>query len=211
MPISLVPLLAASALVGVLHMSAPDHWVTLVIMGRSAGWSERRLVGVSFVAGLGHVVLSILLGFAVVVLGLVFSQILSFYVTEFVGFLMLVVGLGYAIKSLYLRKTEDYEKEAEDELKTLKKGVGYFAVLGAVLSPDLSILPIFLVAVPVGLSFAVDTAAVFAVASLVTILLLVIVGSRGLANAFEKVPEKYNDSLVGFVIALVGLYVLLFG
>jgi putative Mn2+ efflux pump MntP len=113
------------------------------------------------------------------------------------------------------KKTEDYERETREELS---KGEGrpgkrfsYFAVLGAALSPDLSILPIFLLAAPIGLGFAIETAAVFATASILALLLFLILGSAGLARAFEKIPPKYNDALVGFVIAAVGVYVLLAG
>jgi len=70
-------------------------------------------------------------------------------------------------------------------------------------------LPIFLLAVPIGLGFAVDTATVHAGASIASLLALLLLVSAGLAKALEKIPPKYNDALVGFVIAAVGLYVLL--
>ncbi|MDE1866879.1 MAG: hypothetical protein KGI08_04105 [Thaumarchaeota archaeon] len=54
-----------------------------------------------------------------------------------------------------------------------------------------------------------ELSAVFAIASFLTLLLLVKLGTVGLAKTFEKIPEKYNDSLVGFVIAVIGVYVLI--
>lgn len=32
-----------------------------------------------------------------------------------------------------------------------------------------------------------------------------------MAKAFERIPPKYNDALVGFVVAAVGIYILLSG
>jgi putative Mn2+ efflux pump MntP len=72
-------------------------------------------------------------------------------------------------------------------------------------------LPIFLLAVPMGLGLAMDTAVIFAVASILSLTLLVLLGSKGLSEAFARVPPKYNDALVGFVIAAVGVYVLYAG
>jgi len=113
------------------------------------------------------------------------------------------------------RKTEDYDRETREKLSQGEGAIGkrfrYFAVLGAALSPDLSILPIFLLAVPIGVGFALDTAIVFAVASVAALLVFLLLGSAGLARAFEKLPPRYNDALVGFVIAAVGVYVLLAG
>jgi len=42
-------------------------------------------------------------------------------------------------------------------------------------------------------------------------LTFLLLGSAGLAKAFERVPPKYNDALVGFVIAAVGVYILVAG
>jgi nickel/cobalt exporter len=196
-------------------MSAPDHWATLIILGRMSKWNRSKLVGVGAMTAGGHVALSILLGFAIVGLGLVFSQQISVYVTEGTGAAMVVGGLFYGIRELRSNKAEDYEEETKEELS---KGEGtfgmrfrYFAVLGAALSPDLSILPIFLLATPLGLGFAAETAIVFGVASILALLVFILIGSAGLVKAFDRLPAKYNDALVGFVIAGVGAYILVVG
>jgi len=163
----------------------------------------------------GHVTLSVLLGFVIVEVGIAISQQASFYITEGTGVIMVVGGLIYGTKELLSNKSEDYEREVLEGVSKREGNIGkrfrYFAVLGAALSPDLSILPIFLLAAPVGLGLAFDTAVVFAIASVLALLVFLLLGSAGLARAFEKMPPKYNDSLVGFVIAVVGLYILLVG
>ena len=208
-----VPLLLAAASVGILHMSAPDHWVTLIVLGRISKWSRPRLMGIGAITAIGHAAFSVLLGFAVLGLGLIFSRGISVYLAEGIGLTMLVGGTLYGLTELRSSNHKDYERETSEKLS---KGAGtmgnrfrYFAVLGAALSPDLSILPIFLLAVPIGLSLAFDTALVFAFASVLALLTFVLLGTAGLGKAFERVPPKYNDSLVGFVIAAVGIYVLI--
>jgi len=196
-------------------MSAPDHWATLIILGRVSKWNRTRLLGVGAMTAAGHVGLSLLLGFVVLYVGIAFSRQASLYITEAIGVVMVTGGLIYGAKMLVSGGTEDYERETREELSKgegrLGKRFSYFVVLGAALSPDLSILPIFLLAAPIGLGFAFDTALVFSVASILALLVFLLLGSAGLARAFEKVPPKYNDALVGFVIAAVGVYVLLSG
>ena len=151
-------------------MSAPDHWVTLCLLGKVAGWSRSRLLQVSIVTGLGHILLSVALGFAIVGVGVLFTESLSAQIAFGTGVLMLATGLAYGIRELLSDRPEDYRREAEGEyLKASGSGgrkVGYFAVLGAALSPDLSILPIFVLAMPVGFSLAMDTAVVFGLSSI---------------------------------------------
>lgn len=212
---SALPLLLAAASVGILHMSAPDHWATLIILGRVSKWNRTRLMGVGVMTALGHVGLSVLLGFVIVEVGIAISQQASLYITQGTGVIMVVGGLIYGTKELMANKSKDYEREVLEGVSRREGDLGkrfrYFAVLGAALSPDLSILPIFLLAAPIGLAFAFDAAIVFAVASVLALLVFLLLGSAGLAKAFERIPSKYNDSLVGFVIALVGLYILLAG
>jgi hypothetical protein len=194
-------------------MSAPDHWATLAILGRTASWNRSRLLGVSLAAGIGHVLLSVALGFVVVALGYVFSRIISFYITEAIGAIMVIAG-GYSAGRAILNREKalhEHLRDSKEKAKKMERGAGYFAVLGAALSPDLSILPIFLLAVPVGLSVAIDTALVFALASILTIVLLVLGSSAGLAVALERIPQEYNEAVAGFVIALIGVYILIVG
>ncbi|MGD0994450.1 MAG: hypothetical protein ABR909_02880 [Candidatus Bathyarchaeia archaeon] len=197
-------------------MSAPDHWVTLCILSRESGWNSKKLFGISLVTASGHAVLSAALGFGIAVAGLLFSRLISSYISYAVGFIMLAVGLFIGVRALVSKKKEEItpgEKLLEKEKKNASRlnGIGYFAVLGAALSPDLSITPIFLASITVGLLFAVYLLIIFVVTSILSQLVLVQVGAKGLAKTFEHVPEKYNDSIVGFVIAAIGIYIIFAG
>ncbi|MDG6985390.1 MAG: hypothetical protein JRM73_01410 [Nitrososphaerota archaeon] len=207
-------LLVAAAAVGVLHMSAPDHWVTLCILGQRSSWSRARTLWFGAATAVGHVTLSLALGLLIVAAGMYFSRTLSDLLTVGTGAVMVVGGLIYGFRVLLRDEPEDYEREASEEAAKLKasgRGLGFFAVLGGALSPDLSVLPVFLLASQVSVGMVADTALTFATASVFTLLLLVLAGSEGLAKLLSKAPAKYNDSLVGFVIAAVGAYILLFG
>ena len=205
-------------MVGILHMSAPDHWLTLCVLARNKQWAPKRLFGISFVTAIGHVGLSVAIGLGVVGVGLVFSHLISSYLDIGIGIIMVVVGLIVGIRPLVQKNPHHHdhdhhhEPDNEDKKKNignLTQGIGYFAVLGAALSPDPSIIPIYLSAISAGFYFALELSAVFAAASILTLVLLVQLGTVGLAKTLAKIPEKYNDSMVGFVIASIGVYVLI--
>jgi cadmium resistance protein CadD (predicted permease) len=202
-----------AALVGILHMSAPDHWLTLCVLARNKKWAPKKLFGISFVTAIGHVALSVAMGLIVVVVGLVFSHLISYYLDTGIGLVMVGAGLVIGIIPLVRKSAphnHDHEHEHNEEKKfgKLTSKVGYFAILGAALSPDPSIIPIYLSAISAGFYFALELSVVFAVASITTLLLLVQLGTVGLAKTLAKIPEKYNDSMVGFVIMAIGIYVL---
>jgi hypothetical protein len=185
------------------------------MLGKFAKWGRSRLLGVGVMTAVGHVGFSLALGFAVVGLGLAFSAQVSTYLVKAIGAAMVVGGLYYGVRGLRTRAPEDYEKET---LHQLAKGegrfgrrLGYFAVLGAALSPDLAILPVLLLALPAGLGFAFVTATAFGFASVVALLFFLLLGMTGLGKILERVPPEYSDAVVGFVIAAVGAYVLIVG
>lgn len=212
----IVPLLVGAALVGVLHMSAPDHWVTLCILSRVSGWNRKKLFGISLATAMGHAILSAALGLGIAAAGLLFSTLISSYISHAVGFVMLAIGLFIGIRALVSKKKEEItpgERLLENKKRNASKlnGIGHFAVLGAALSPDLSITPIFLASIPVGLLFAFYLLIIFVITSILSQMVLVQVGIKGLAKTFEHIPEKYNDSIVGFIIAAIGIYIIFAG
>ena len=162
----LFPIPTAAALVGILHMSAPDHWVTLCILARKSSWSK-ALLGLGILTSGGHVLLSMVLGLGIVYLRLIFSAELSSIITSGTGLAMLVVGLGYGIKTLLTAKHDDFEKRGQSGIRrgqNIWTGIDLLRGFGGALSPDLSILPIFLLAVSLGLGFIFDAAVIFALA-----------------------------------------------
>jgi cadmium resistance protein CadD (predicted permease) len=156
------------------------------------------------------------MGLVIVVIGLAFSHLISYYLDTGIGLVMVGAGLVVGIIPLVRKNGQhdhydhDHEHQHGEEKKfgKLSSKLGYFAVLGAALSPDPSIIPIYLSAISAGFYFALELSVVFAVASIATLLLFVQLGTVGLAKTLAKIPEKYNDSMVGFVIMAIGIYVL---
>ena len=204
-----------AAVVGILHMSAPDHWLTLCVLAQNKRWAPKKLFGVSLVTAIGHVALSIGMGLAVVAVGLLISHLIARYLDMIIGMIMVSAGLAVGVVSLLKKEHhhhhgghDDHNHDHDIKSRNLSQKIGYFAILGAVLSPDPSIIPIYLSAISSGFYFALELSVVFAAASILTMLLLVQLGKFGLAKTFARIPAKYNDSMVGFVIAAIGIYIL---
>ncbi len=219
--LNLVPLVVGAGTAGIVHMAAPDHWVTLSVLGRSRGWTRSKVLKTSLISSIGHVALSLVLGIAVAAIGIVFSRFVSEYLDIVIGIVMVAVGLFVGTRPFILERKKDHdnnnhferskEKYNKESERKVVSNIGYFAVLGAALSPDPSIMPIFLASVPAGFCFLVELAIIFAISSVLTLILLVQLGNMGFAKALEKIPEKYNDSIVGFVIAAIGVFILVSG
>jgi hypothetical protein len=70
-------LLAAAVSLAVIHCFCPDHWAPFPILAQLRGWSKRKLVLITSLSALGHVVLSVLVGIAALYLGMSLAGIES--------------------------------------------------------------------------------------------------------------------------------------
>jgi ABC-type nickel/cobalt efflux system permease component RcnA len=93
-------LLAAAAGVGFGHAILPDHWVPLAVLGRTRRLPLARVARLSGLAGIAHVLVSVLLGGAIVAVGLQFRSAVQNAQDTIVGSLLLATGVGFAIAEL---------------------------------------------------------------------------------------------------------------
>lgn len=105
-------LLAAAGGVGFGHAVLPDHWVPLAVIARTQRYPLRRVLGLSSLAGLAHVVFSLLLGGVVIGVGLQFRSAVERHANLIVGGLLLATGAVFAVLELLGRGHHHHHEEA---------------------------------------------------------------------------------------------------
>ena len=90
-------LLAAAAGVGFGHAVLPDHWVPLAVLGRTRRYPLARVARLSGLAGVAHVLVSIVLGGVIIAVGLQFRSAVQDAQDTIIGCLLIATGVGFAI------------------------------------------------------------------------------------------------------------------
>jgi ABC-type nickel/cobalt efflux system permease component RcnA len=93
-------LLSTAVTVGALHTAVGvDHTLPFVALSRARNWSLRRTLAVTFACGLGHVLSSVLVGTAGVLLGITTHRLQSFEALRgnFGAWLLIAFGSVYAL------------------------------------------------------------------------------------------------------------------
>ena len=93
-------LLLAAAGVGVGHAVMPDHWMPLAVLSRTRRYSLRRVARLSTLAGLAHVVVSVVLGAVIVAVGLQVRGSVESAQSSIVGSLLIATGLVFLVLEL---------------------------------------------------------------------------------------------------------------
>jgi ABC-type nickel/cobalt efflux system permease component RcnA len=93
-------LIAAAAGVGFGHAILPDHWVPLAVVGRTRRYPLTRVARLSGLAGIAHVLVSIILGAVIVAVGLQFRSAIQGAQDTIIGAILILTGLGFAALEL---------------------------------------------------------------------------------------------------------------
>jgi hypothetical protein len=181
--------LAAAAGVGVGHAILPDHWVPLAVVGRTQHYPLARVARLSLLAGIAHVLVSLLLGAIIVVIGLQLRSTVESAQNTIIGAVLVLTGVGFAALELtsrehahrhegghgqvdrggqahsdhysYLHALQESDPIVVAEGSRVRGLASIMVPFGAAASPDLTILPVFLAATAAGAFTAAGALIVF--------------------------------------------------
>jgi nickel/cobalt transporter (NicO) family protein len=93
-------LLLAAAGVAVGHAVLPDHWLPLAVLGRTRSYPLGRVARISGLAGLAHVLVSVVLGAVIIVVGLQFRSAVQGAQDAIVGAALIGTGAVFTVLEL---------------------------------------------------------------------------------------------------------------
>jgi nickel/cobalt transporter (NicO) family protein len=219
-------LLAAAAGVGFGHAVLPDHWVPLAVVGRTNRYPLSRIARLSGLAGIAHVLVSMVLGAVIIAVGLQFRSTVEHAQDTIIGCILIATGIGFLLLEAsghghhhdheHGHQHHDHDDGDHDHGNAPERSgarlTGLAAVMvpfGAAASPDLTILPVFLAATTAGVATAVGSVAVFAVVTIGTIVGLTLAAARGGYQIQGEWLERWGNVFTAAVLIAIGLLVLL--
>jgi nickel/cobalt transporter (NicO) family protein len=230
-------LLAAAAGVGFGHAILPDHWVPLAVLGRTRRYPLSRIARLSSLAGVAHVLVSIVLGAVIIAIGLQFRSTIQHAQDTIIGCILIATGIGFLLLELtghghhhhdgdhdhghHHHEHHDHEDGHHHEEphhpdhaneQTPRRLSGLAAVMvpfGAAASPDLTILPVFLAATTAGIATAIGSLVIFAAVTVGTIVGLTLAAARGGYQVQGEWLERWGNVFTAAVLTIIGLLVLL--
>ena len=213
-------LILAAAGVGLGHAILPDHWLPLSVLGRTRRYPLGVVARLSGLAGLAHVLVSLLVGGVIVVVGLQFRSTVEHAQDAIVGSLLIITGLAFTVVELTGRghagrhAGHDHHDEtrdgadAERAARGLRGLAGIMVPFGAAASPDLTILPVFLAAAAVGAGTAIGSLVAFAVVTISTIVTLTLLATFGGYQVRGRWLDRWGNVVTAGTLLVIGALVL---
>ncbi len=230
MPEEIRILAITAATIGFFHtLLGPDHYLPFIMMARAGRWSYPKTAVVTVLCGIGHVLSSVILGFAGILLGTQLSRLEAFesFRGEIAAWLLIVFGLIYfawglrrAILNRPHRHEHDHgggvshehshdhhDEHAHPHLK--KNGPNYtpwilFVIF--ILGPCEPLIPILMYpAARHDMRSVILIGAIFSVVTIATMLAAVMLPLAGVKLVRLGSLERYSHALAGMIIMMSGL------
>ncbi len=218
-------LLLAAAGVAFGHAILPDHWAPLAVVGRTRRYPLTRVARLSGLAGVAHVLVSLVLGAVIVAIGLQVQSKVQGAQDAIVGGLLIATGVGFAVIELtghghsHPHSDHDHEHDAEhghehehehdhEDRGARRSALAVMVPFGAAASPDLTILPVFLAATTAGVATAVGSLVVFAAVTIATIVTLTLLATAGGYQIGGRWLDRWGNAFTAAVLIVIGALVL---
>jgi nickel/cobalt exporter len=204
----------AAVSVAALHTLAPDHWAPFAAVARARGWSVARTVRVTLLCGFGHVTGSALLGLLGLFFGIEVLQTIGRRMEAWAGILLICFGLGYAAWGLRRAAGAHLHGHVHrhyDHVHDPEKATVWSLFLLFSADPCVAVMPILFAAAPLGAARTTGIVLLYEVATLLTMVALVLPARAGVKLLRFRFLDKYGDAAAGGAIAAVGIVVALLG
>ena len=207
-----------------------DHYLPFIVLGKANNWSIKKTMLIVFVCGVGHVLVSVALGFAGIALSAGVSslvdiesirgEVATYFLIAF-GLVYTLYGIRQAVRDkthshmlpdghtiMHVHSKDDTDHEHKDKKRTVNVFWGLFIFL--VLGPCEPLIPILMYPAATHNSFALIAVTVsFAFCTIATMLVATFIGLKGLRQIKTAKLQRYSHVMAGGAILACGLVVLL--
>jgi hypothetical protein len=207
-------LAGAAISIGSLHTAAPDHWVPFAALSRARGWTARKTAGVTLLCGFGHVTVSALLGLLGLFFGVTLLESVGERMSALAPLFLIAFGIVYALwglKRAVAPRLHGHAHAHYDHVHDESRTSVWTLFLLFSADPCVAVVPLMFAAAPLGAGKTVAIVLLYEVATLGTMLLLVLPARAGARLLRAPSLQRYGDAVAGSVIAGIGLAVTLFG
>jgi sulfite exporter TauE/SafE len=97
-------LLVSAATLGMVHtLLGPDHYLPFIVLSKARNWTRTRTLWITFIAGVGHITGSVVLGMIGIAMGISLSRLEAIEASRgsLVGWMLIVFGIGYTVYGIY--------------------------------------------------------------------------------------------------------------
>lgn len=224
----MVVLVFSAATLGVIHtLLGPDHYLPFIVLSRARKWTRTRTLWITFVSGVGHVGGSVVLGLIGIAMGISLHRLETLEASrgELVGWMLIAFGILYSAYGVYkyirrgghmhlpaflrpksIRHRDLHLEEENLEEEDAGRLTPWILFLIFVFGPCEVLIPMLIYPAAQHSALGIFLVAlVFGIATIGTMMLVVLLGYKGISLVRFRGREHQIHLLAGLVILFSGL------
>lgn len=195
-------LIIGSFLISLLHAVIPNHWLPILAIGRKQGWSLSETSSITFIAGMAHVVSTVVIGILLGIIGGELTNHIESFTRIIAPSILILMGL-YFVRQHY---THHHFHVQQEQLNKKTKGSIIAALIIAMfLSPCMEIEAYFLLAGSMGWKLLVGIALMYAIVSIAGMLIWIRIVYKGLLKLNWHKWEHNAGIITGIILIVTGI------
>jgi len=197
-------LVASSILLSLLHATIPNHWLPIVAFANTQRWTLRETLGVTALAGMAHIISTIVIGVAIGFAGAglheQFEEATHWLATG------VLVGLGiYLLVRYFLYRQHSHEHQMRNPTGASKRAIVISLCVAMFLSPCIELQGLYLAAGLQGWSSILVISLVYLLFTVTAMMLLVTLAFKSVQKLPFQYWERYNQLIMGILLIVMGI------
>jgi hypothetical protein len=176
----------------------PQHWLPFVLVGRKQGWKNSRVLGWLALGAMAHMISTIAIGLLVGYIGHSLNEQLEKLHGLIPGLILIAFGAGYFLSHFH------------KHIEITNRMAGSTLVLMLALSPCIAVAPFFLIVGPMGLQTLVLMAALMALVSVTSMVIVGWLAAASMKKLRFNWLEHNESKVMGSLLVLLGITFLFF-
>lgn len=201
-------LLFSALTIGSLHALAPDHWIPFVALAKSQHWSKWKTTYSVFLAGLGHVSSSVVIGLIGIAIGVATEHVTGWETIRGNVASLLLIGFGLAYMIYGLKQLGKKHTHTHDRVKSVSYWTLFILIIFGPCEP---LIPLLFASSAYGWFNVVLLVTLFGAATIVVMLIQVHAALWGFSFFRSHIFEHASDAIAGGIIVITGIAIRYFG
>lgn len=209
-------IVAGSFLLSLIHASVPNHWLPLVVIGKTEKWSCAQTLGVTAIAGLAHTASTLIIGILVGWLGYQLASHHALITGMIAPVILIVLGLLYLVtdqRSSRHNHHQSHQIPMPQDNSRIPPQAGRVItslVVAMFFSPCLEIEAYYFTAGALGSFGIVTVSVIYLFVTMLGMLLLVDLGRHSVEKIRLDFLEHHEKGVTGMVLIVLGVLAYLF-
>jgi cytochrome c biogenesis protein CcdA len=219
-------LMVSAALSAIFHTLVPDHEISLAMIGRTQNWTLKKMAGITLIAGVIHISVSMGIGAIALIASAALSRFIANSAQQISGLSLIAFGSIYAFVSWkrkqggrwhshgthQMEHSNEHVHSEKSGISGKKSQLGWGAWIVAIvgIAPCFTLIPVLIAAVPYGATTTLLVMLSYAIATIGMMVILTSIALKTIqyVTKLHRI-EKHMEILAGLVILFVGVWLIL--